>query len=179
MFENKIVLLMRHGEKYFGELSDDGIHRANFLPEYFLNYRPEGVKFPTVVIAMKPKHKFSSTRCVDTALPLVKAFNLPFIVEFTIHDTKKLIDYIKKMNYSVFFIIWEHVCLVQIAKALGAPVKNWNSTPISCAVDTKSFNILWKIERNTFESFNTFDVKNKQISHFMFPKKELYKKFII
>ena len=170
-----IILLMRHGEKLNNKLSKDGVIRSKYLSEYFRHHRPTDVPMPTHVIAMKPRKKTSSTRCINTVTIFAKEMNLPLYIKFTREEIKPLVKFIKSWPmHSVPLICWEHHWLVNIARELDIPVMNWNSTPCVCNVDTKAFNILWKITSCLFESYNTFDVEHGKIIHYFHPLKEKF-----
>ncbi|AGE54870.1 phosphoglycerate mutase [Paramecium bursaria Chlorella virus NYs1] len=167
------ILLMRHGEKYKNVLSEDGQMRAKNMTEYFRHHRPFDVSFPTHVIAMKPKKKTSSTRCIDTVSQFAKENKLPLYVIFTREEINPLMRFIRKLpKHSVPLICWEHHWIVNIARELEFPVLNWNDTPMTLNVDTKVFNVLWKITSCVFESYNTFDVDNGHISYYFHPLKQ-------
>ena len=171
------ILLIRHGEKYKSVLSEDGIARSKNMTEYFRHHRPGDVSMPTHVIAMKPRKKTSSTRCVDTVATFAKENNLPLYVIFTREEIKPLVKFIKTLpKHSVPLICWEHHWLVNIARELDVPVLNWNITPMTLNVDTKVFNVLWKITSYLFESYNTFDVDDGYISYYFHPLREKYYK---
>jgi hypothetical protein len=169
-----IVLFMRHGEKYKGELSHMGEIRASYLPTYFRDFRPPGVPFPTHLISMKPK-KHSSWRCVETMLPMSKEFHMPLHILFHREETRELVDYIKNLGAeTVPLICWEHKALVTIAREFGFPALNWNVRPFDDHKDSKAFNVLWKIQDNEFESYHTFNIDSGHISHYCHPLVQKY-----
>lgn len=169
-----MILLMRHGEKLDKELSSQGHIRADYLPTYFRDFRPDGVPFPTHLISMKPK-RHSSRRCVDTMIPMARDFEMKLIVEFTREQVGELVNYVKHLpNDAIPLICWEHHFLVHIARELGFHTLNWNDRPFTNERDTKAFNILWKIDGDVFESFNTFDINDGHIVHFFHPLRQRY-----
>jgi hypothetical protein len=171
-----VILLMRHGEKFEDELSEEGWIRAHYLSEYFLEHRPRGVSFPTHLISMKPNKPSSSRRCIDTLVPMMRDFRMTLHVEFKREEVKELVDYILNLpRDSVVLVCWEHHYIVNIAREFGFPVMNWNDTPITNDKDTKQFNILWKIKNNEFKSFLTFDIEQDGSSSvFLHPLRQEY-----
>jgi len=169
-----MILLMRHGEKLNKELSSQGHIRADYLPTYFRDFRPDGVALPTHLISMKPKGH-SSRRCVDTMIPMARDLETELIVKSTREQVSELVKYVKKLPAdAVPLICWEHHFLVHIARELGFPVLNWNDKPFSNKRDTKAFNIIWKIDGDVFESFDTFDIDHGHIVHYFHPLRERY-----
>jgi hypothetical protein len=169
-----MILLMRHGEKLNKELSSQGHIRADYLSTYFRNFRPDGVNLPTHLISMKPK-RHSSRRCVDTMIPMARDFETELIVKFTREQVSELVKYVKKLPIdAVPLICWEHHFLVHIARELGFSVLNWNDQPFSNERDTKAFNILWKVDGDVFESFDTFDIDHGHIVHYFNPLRQRY-----
>ena len=169
---------MRHGEKLRGELSKDGVRRSKYFPTYFRDFRPDGVPFPTHLVSMKSKHRSSSHRCIDTMIPMMREFRTSLNIEFTREDIFGLVNHIKVLpDDAVVLICWEHHWLVNIVKALGFPVLDWNATPISDPVDSQRFDLLWKIDGNTFESFATFAMDDGRPSIYCHPLRQTYKKF--
>ncbi|AGE56158.1 phosphoglycerate mutase [Paramecium bursaria Chlorella virus NE-JV-1] len=171
-----IFLLMRHGEKHDGELSDKGHARAEYLPEYFLKHRPKGVPMPTHLISMKPKYETSSRRCIDTLTPMMRKLGTTLLVEYEREETRELIRYLMNLPQdSVVLVCWEHNYIVNIARELGFPVLNWNDTPISNERDTKRFDVLWMIKDKKLESFLTFAVEDDLTpSVYLHPMRQKY-----
>jgi hypothetical protein len=170
------VLLMRHGEKRYGRLSDAGRLRALEMCNYFDH---ADVPKPTHIIAMKPKHVTSSTRCVDTAFPMSVRWGIPTTIRFTKNQVNELVSYIDDLpDSAVVLVIWEHRYLVKIATALGVPVRDWNETPLRNAKDTDRFDVLWSIEDKRFDSYVTFAISaTKEIEYYLMPLKERYQYF--
>jgi hypothetical protein len=166
---------MRHGEKQGGDLSVDGQLRAKFVPEYFKEFRPDGVPFPTHIISMKPQHETSSRRCIDTLIPMMRTFCMTLHIEIKRDDVEQLVNYIQSLpESSVVLVCWEHHSLVFIARALGFPVMNWNETPFTINIDTKRFDILWKIDEDLFESFMTFSIEDDKMSFYLHPLRQRF-----
>ena len=171
-----VVLLMRHGEKYESVLSDTGEIRASYLATYFRNFRPDDVPFPTHLISMKPK-KHSSWRCVETLLPMSRECHMPLHILFHREETRELVEYVKTLGPdAVPLICWEHKAMVTIAREFGFPVLNWNDMPFANHEDSKAFNVLWKLHKNEFESYHTFDIDTHgNISHYCHPLVQRFK----
>jgi hypothetical protein len=169
---------MRHGEKLRGELSPDGIRRANYLPTYFKDFRPDDIPFPTHLIAMKPKHRSSTHRCVDTMIPMMRTFGMTLTIEFTREDVSGLVIHLRSLpDDAVALVCWEHHVIVDIAQALGIPTLNWNKTPITDSKDSFGFDILWKISdggKYRFESYETFAMDHGRPSIYCHPLRQLY-----
>jgi hypothetical protein len=169
---------MRHGEKLRGDLSPNGLRRAKYLPTYFRDFRPDGVPFPTHLIAMKSKHRSSSRRCIDTMIPMMREFSMSLNIEFTRENVTGLVNYIKSLpDDAVALVCWEHHWAVNIVRSLGFPVMDWNETPITDHVDSKAFDLLWKIDGNKFESFATFAIDDGRPSIYCHPLRQTYKNF--
>lgn len=154
-----VVLLIRHGEKKGNDLSKIGRKRAEFLPKYFKKHRPSEVPLPTHLVSMRPKHRSSSRRCVDTLIPMMRKMRMSLVVEFDREEVDVLVSFVERLpQEAVVLICWEHHWIVEIARALGFNALNWNDTPFSNDEDSKAFDILWKIDGLTFESFVTYSV---------------------
>ena len=179
MEKNHTYVLIRHGEKDAGShLSADGKARSEALIEYLYENRPDGVPFPTHVVAMKQKSSTSSTRCVDTVLPFVYESRLPLFADITRDHVSKLVAHLKGLpRDAVVLVCWEHKKLVDIARELGAPVRNWSATPIAADFDTKAYDVLWLIRPNEFRSYNTFGVRDGIVTRPARILRESYERF--
>lgn len=168
-----VVLLIRHGEKHKNKLSEEGKTRARFLPTYFERHRPNDVPLPTHLVSMRPKHDSSSRRCIDTLVPTMRKLRTSLVVEFDREDIDRVVTFVRDLPEDACVLIcWEHRWLVRIARSLGYPVLGWNDTPFSRDDDSKAFDILWKIDDESFESFVTFSVTKKNVLVYENPLRE-------
>jgi len=168
-----VVLLIRHGEKKGNDLSKTGRKRAEFLPDYFKKFRPTDVPLPTHLVSMRPKHRSSSRRCVDTLIPMMREMRMSLVVEFDREEVDVLVSFVERLpQEAVVLICWEHHWIVEIARALGFNVLNWNDTPFSNCQDSKAFDVLWKIDGLSFESFVTYSVTRDGVAVYEDPLRE-------
>ena len=122
--KDKIIILIRHGEKIFDDYTDlsiTGIARAECLPKLFSS---TGIKYiPTKLYANNRSKK--STRPYDTLIPLSKALNLE-IEEFKKSNVQEVIDFVEnkltKDEHNVILISSSHKVIPYLSTLLGHEV---------------------------------------------------------
>ena len=128
------VVLLRHGEKpdQGNVLNEQGVARANALPNFFKNNVFVNRFGPIVSIyAMRPSRVDGSVRAIQTMEPTAKALSVPLHQDFTKTQIDLLTNEIKTNsidNGHTVVICWEHKMIPLIAKALGATTtpQEWN-----------------------------------------------------
>jgi hypothetical protein len=106
-------------------------------------------------------------------IPMMRTFGMTLHIEFKRDDVDRLVKYIRNLpKSSVVLVCWEHHYLVFIARALGFQVMDWSDTPFSIDIDSKQFDILWKIDGDLFESFVTFAIDEGDISLYLHPLRQ-------
>ena len=113
------IILIRHGEKPGDgdNLSCAGLNRALKLPEVLkAKYGlPDDIFVPSPGTGKQTKN----ARMLETVLPYATKYNLNINTSFTVDETDKLSDKLKKGTGTVL-VVWEHKGLDDIAQMLGA-----------------------------------------------------------
>jgi hypothetical protein len=133
----KCVLLIRHSEKppenvKSVHLSDDGIKRAESLPNVFVvsKGRPDPLPSPDFIFAAKDSKE--SHRPAETVLPLAAKLKLSIDSRFRNEDYELLArELFRNPKYAgkTIVISWHHGNLPELAAALkaGKAPKNWKA----------------------------------------------------
>jgi broad specificity phosphatase PhoE len=123
----RLILLVRHCEKPAQSLGEPGlsalgkqhaIKLATTIPKMY------GV--PDVVFAAASDAE--STRCVDSATPIVDLLRIPFHSGIPAGDVTRLVSAIENLPVGDFvLVVWRHEQLPAISAALGfpPPFKKW------------------------------------------------------
>ena len=122
--KDKIIILIRHGEKIsddYTDLSIKGIARAECLPKLF---SPNGIKYIPTKLYANNRSK-TSTRAYDTLIPLSKVLNLE-IEEFKRSNVDEVRDFVvnklSKDEHNVILISSSHKVIPYLSTLLCHPV---------------------------------------------------------
>ena len=128
-----MITVIRHAEKPKNgpHLSNEGVHHAKKLPEYF---KKNHFKF-RVIIAMK-QHADNSNRPFETVEYVAKEQELKIINKYERDDIKNLVIDLKEMcNHQYFgddiLICWEHNRIVDIIRELTGITIVWQDDDYS------------------------------------------------
>ncbi len=125
------IVVIRHGEKPAtgGELSAQGVQRAQSLPRFFKT-NPEVMRFgaPVAIYAFKPAVAGGSVRAIQTVTPLAKQLGLSIHQDYIRDDYAKMVEEIKSTHAydgHMVLICWEHKVITDIVAAFGATGHDW------------------------------------------------------
>ncbi|MBS0213939.1 MAG: hypothetical protein JSR26_12305 [Proteobacteria bacterium] len=126
--DTQTVVFVRHGEKPadgLGQLSCQGLNRALALPKAIATQfgKPDAVFAPDPGMAkLDHHHSYDYVRPLATIEPTAIRFGLPVQAHIGYSDTAALVAELDQPIYrkALLLVAWEHVELVQAARALMA-----------------------------------------------------------
>src|ERR1035437_751945 len=123
----RLILLIRHTEKPPRSLGEPGLsaigrqHAIELATTFPILYGIPNVVFAAATDA-------ESSRCVETATPIVDLYQIPFHSNIPAGDVDRLVSAIKDRPDGDFvLVVWRHEQLPAISAALGfkPPFKKW------------------------------------------------------
>ena len=121
------IVIIRHGEKRAegDNLSCAGLNRALALPAVLNQLLPAPPNLTFVPVIGTHDKNTTRVRMLQTVMPYAVQHNLTINSDFMVANTKAFARQLRRLRGTVL-VVWEHHCIVDIAKALGLEnVADW------------------------------------------------------